>query len=117
MKYQLEKLACPLRGGLFLFSESALGSVSKAPRGTHTLAADPSLTSPVSPVHNLAYRLALLAGIGGLVLLTIAGSGDDIRTPLGMVLLVAAGLLVVLGKALDLLGYVEEGAADTEERR
>ncbi len=66
-------------------------------------------------MHNLAYRLALLAGIGGLVLLTIAGSGDDVRTPLGVAVLAAAALLVGVGKAIDLLGYVEEGATDAEE--
>jgi len=66
-------------------------------------------------MHNLAYRLALLAGIGGLVLLTIAGPGDDVRTPLGVAVLAAAALLVGVGKAIDLLGYVEEGATDAEE--
>ncbi len=66
-------------------------------------------------MHNLAYRLALLAGVGGLVLLTIAGPGDDLRTPLGVAVLGAAVLLFVLGKAVDLLGYVQEGATDTEE--
>jgi hypothetical protein len=66
-------------------------------------------------VHNLAYRLALLAGVGGLVLLTIAGSGDDIRTPLGVALIAGGGLLVGLGKAVDVLGYVQEGATDKEE--
>lgn len=63
---------------------------------------------------NPAYRLALLAGIGSLVLLTIAGP-DDVRTPLGVAVLAAAGLLVGVGKALDLLGYVEEGATGVEE--
>lgn len=66
-------------------------------------------------MHNLAYRLALLAGIGGLVLLMMAGPGDDVRSPLGVVVLIVAGLLVGLGKALDVLGYVEEGAADAED--
>jgi hypothetical protein len=66
-------------------------------------------------MHNLTYRLALLASIGGLVLLTVAGSGDDVRTPLGVTVLAAAGLLAGLGKAIDLLGYVEEGATDAEE--
>jgi hypothetical protein len=66
-------------------------------------------------VHNLATRLALLSGVGGLVLLTIAGSGDDMRTPLGVAVLGAAVLLFVVGKAVDLLGYVQEGATDTEE--
>lgn len=66
-------------------------------------------------MHNLAYRLALLAGIGGLVLLTVAGSGDDMRTPLGVVVLAVAAFLAGLGKAIDLLGYVEEGATDADE--
>ncbi|MFB6273582.1 MAG: hypothetical protein ABEL51_11875 [Salinibacter sp.] len=66
-------------------------------------------------MHNLAYRLALLVGIGGLVLLSIAGSGDDVRTPLGVSVLAVAGLLAGLGKALDVLGYVEEGATDAED--
>ena len=66
-------------------------------------------------MHNLAYRLALLAGIGGLVLLMVASPGDDVRTPLGVVVLAAAGLLAGLGKVVDLLGYVEEGATDAEE--
>lgn len=68
-------------------------------------------------MQNVAYRLALLAGIGGLVLLMVAGSGDDVRTPLGVAVLAVAGLLAGLGKAIDLLGYVEEGATDTEERQ
>lgn len=66
-------------------------------------------------MRNIAYRLALLAGIGGLVLLTIAGSGGDVRTPLGVAVLVVAGLLVGLGKVIDVLDYVEEGATDAEE--
>lgn len=66
---------------------------------------------------DLAYRLALLAGIGGLALLMVAGSGDDVRTPLGVVVLAAAALLAGLGKAIDLLGYVEEGATDAGESR
>ncbi|MFB6097767.1 MAG: hypothetical protein ABEK84_01350 [Salinibacter sp.] len=65
---------------------------------------------------NVAYRLALLAGLGGLVLLTVAGSGDDVRTPLGVAVLAVALLLAGLGKALDVLGYVEEGATDAEDR-
>ena len=75
----------------------------------------PSSRTRICPVHNLAYRLALLSSIAGLVLLTTAGSGDDVRTPLGVALLAAAGLLVGLGKALNVLGYVEEGATDAEE--
>lgn len=66
-------------------------------------------------MQNVAYRLALLISIGGLVLLAMAGPGDDLQTTLGAVGLVGAGLLMGLGKALDLLGYVEEGATDPEE--
>ena len=73
------------------------------------------LVTPLVPMQNVAYRLALLAGIGGLVLLMVAGPGDDVRTPLGVVVLAAAGLLAGLGKVVDLLGYVEEGATDAEE--
>lgn len=65
-------------------------------------------------MQNVAYRLALLISIGGLVLLAMAGPGDDLQTTLGAVGLVGAGLLMGFGKALDLLGYVEEGAADPE---
>ena len=67
------------------------------------------------PMQNVASRLALLAGPGGLALLLIAPN-DDIRTPLGVALIVIAALLVGLGKGIDLLGYVYEGAADSEER-
>lgn len=66
-------------------------------------------------MQNIASRLALLAGVGGLILLTIAPH-DDIRNTLGVVLLAMAALLVGLGKGIDLLGYVREGATDAEER-
>ena len=68
-------------------------------------------------MQNVAYRLALLAGIGGLVLLMVAGSGNDLRTPLGMMVLASAGLLAGLGKVLDVLGYVRDGATDSEPRQ
>ncbi len=67
-------------------------------------------------MHTVASRLALLVGIGGLALLMMAGPGDDFRTTLGVVGLVGAGLLVGLGGLLKVLGYVEEGAADAEDR-
>jgi len=67
-------------------------------------------------VPTLASRLALLVGIGGLVLLVMAGPGDSLRTILGVMGLAGAGLLVGLGKALTVLGYVEDGAADAEDR-
>lgn len=66
-------------------------------------------------VHNVAYRLALLISVGGLVLLALAGPGDDLQTTLGAMGLVGAGLLVGLGALLKVLGYVEEGAADIDE--
>jgi len=67
-------------------------------------------------MQNVAYRLAFVASIGGLVLLMTAGSGDDVRTPLGVAVLAGAVLLAGVGKTLDVLGYVEEGATDAEEQ-
>ncbi|ABC44185.1 hypothetical protein SRU_0048 [Salinibacter ruber DSM 13855] len=72
-----------------------------------------SFFSPRS-VHNVAYRLALLISVGGLVLLAMAGPGDDLQTTLGAMGLVGAGLLVGLGALLRFLGYIEEGAADRD---
>lgn len=63
-------------------------------------------------MRNAAYRLALLSGVGGLVLLTVAPQGGGLKTSLGTALLFVAALLVGLGAMIDLLGYVEEGAAD-----
>ena len=68
-------------------------------------------------MHNLAYRLALLAGIGGIVLLGVGGPGDDVKNTLGVATLAVAGLLAGLGKAIDVLGYVREGATDSEPRQ
>ena len=68
-----------------------------------------------APMQNAAYRLALLAGIGGLLLLMWAPQGGGVETPLGTALLAVAGLLVGLGTVIDLLGYVEEGATDAED--
>ena len=65
-------------------------------------------------MHNLAYRLALLAGIGGIVLLVVGGPGDDVKNTLGVAALAVAGLLAGLGKAIDVLGYVRDGATDSE---
>ena len=68
-------------------------------------------------MHNLAYRLALLAGIGGIVLLVVGGPGDDVKNTLGVTALAVAGLLAGLGKAIDVLGYVRDGATDSELRQ
>ncbi|WP_232798362.1 hypothetical protein [Salinibacter altiplanensis] len=66
-------------------------------------------------MHNVVYRIALLMSVGGLVLLALAGPGDDLQTTLGAMGLVGAGLLVGLGTLLKVLGYVGEGAADAED--
>ncbi|PSQ70210.1 MAG: hypothetical protein BRD31_04125 [Bacteroidetes bacterium QH_2_64_26] len=68
-----------------------------------------------APMRNAAHRLALLAGIGGLLLLMWAPQGGGMETPLGTALLAVAGLLVGLGTVIDLLGYVEEGATNAED--
>lgn len=66
-------------------------------------------------MQNAAYRLALLAGVGGFVLLMVAPQGSSMKTSLGTALLLVAGLLVGVGGMIDLLGYVKEGATDAEE--
>lgn len=66
-------------------------------------------------MQSVANRLALLVSVGGLVLLALAGPGDDLQTTVGVLGLVGAGLLVGLGAVLKLLGYVGEGAADEDE--
>ena len=71
----------------------------------------------VSPVRNVAYRLALLVGTGGIVLLVVGGPGDDVKNTLGVTALAVAGLLAGLGKAIDVLGYVRDGATDSELRQ
>ena len=65
-------------------------------------------------MQNPAYSLAALSVIGGLVLLMIADQGAGLYTPLGTALLVVAIVLVGIGKLIDLLGYVQEGASDPE---
>jgi len=74
------------------------------------------LSLPILHFHpsmqNAAYRLALLSGVGGLVLVTIAPQGGSLYTSLGTALLLVAALLVGVGAVIDVLGYVEEGAAD-----
>jgi len=66
-------------------------------------------------MRNGAYSLAFLATVFGLVLLAMAGPGDGLSTSLGAVLVVVAILLAGLGKGLDLLGYVHEGATEGDE--
>ncbi|MFB6249887.1 MAG: hypothetical protein ABEL97_15100 [Salinibacter sp.] len=65
-------------------------------------------------MRNGAYTLASIAALVGLVLLTV-GSSDGVETALGTVLLIVAPLLMGIGKAIDVLGYVRDGAADPDE--
>lgn len=65
-------------------------------------------------MRNGAYTLATTAALGGLVLLTIAEQGDY-RTALGLVLFLVAGVLAALGKGVDVLGYVREGARRSDD--
>lgn len=65
-------------------------------------------------MRNGAYTLAVLSVLGGLVLLTIAGQ-DDYRSMLGTVLMLAAMLLAGMGKGIDLLGRVKEGATRSDD--
>lgn len=67
-------------------------------------------------MRNGAYTLATGAAVLGLVLLTIAEPGAGLYTPLGTVMMVVAVLLAGLGKGIDLLGYVREGATDANDR-
>lgn len=67
-------------------------------------------------MRNGAYTLAGLSAVLGLILLTVAEQGSSVSTSLGSVLLVVAVLLAGLGKAVDLLGHVREGAAGRDER-
>jgi hypothetical protein len=65
-------------------------------------------------MRNGAYTLAFFAALGGLVLLMV-GRSDGFETALGTVLLIVAPLLAGVGKIIDLLGYVQEGAAEPDE--
>ena len=65
-------------------------------------------------MRNGAYTLAFIAALAGLVLLTV-GHSDGVETALGTVLLVVAPLLMGIGKVIDVLGYVRDGAADSDE--
>lgn len=66
-------------------------------------------------MRNGAYTLAALAALLGLVLLMLAEPGAGLFTPLGTVLFAVAVLLVGLGKGIDLLGHVRDGATDTDD--
>lgn len=66
-------------------------------------------------MRNGAYTLATGAAAIGLVLLMLAEPGAGLYTSLGTVLLIVAVLLAGLGKGIDLLGYVREGATDFDD--
>ena len=66
-------------------------------------------------MRNGAYTLATGAAALGLVLLMLAEPGAGLYTSLGTVILGVAVLLAGLGKGIDLLGYVREGAADADD--
>ena len=65
-------------------------------------------------MRNGAYTLAFIAALGGLVLLMV-GHSDGMETALGTVLLIVAPLLGGVGKVIDVLGYVRDGATEADE--
>ena len=67
-------------------------------------------------MRNGAYTLAGIAAVLGLALLMSAGPGDGLLTSLGTLLLVVSIGLVALGKGVDLIGHVADGAADPDDR-
>lgn len=66
-------------------------------------------------MRNGASGLAVLAAVLGLVLLMWAEPGDALFTALGSVLLVVAALLTGIGKGIDLLGHVRDGASEPDD--
>ncbi len=65
-------------------------------------------------MQNGAYTLAGLSAVLGLILMSVA-DGTGLYTPLGTTLVVVALLLVGLGKGIDLLGHVRDGAIDGDD--
>ena len=65
-------------------------------------------------MQNGAYTLAFIAALAGLVLLMV-GHADGMETALGTVLLIVAPLLGGVGKVIDVLGYVRDGATEPDE--
>ena len=69
---------------------------------------------------NGAYRLAFLSAVSGLVLLLLSEPGTSLYPSLGTALLLAAVVIGGVGKVVEWLGYVRDGAVDhngTDERR
>lgn len=67
-------------------------------------------------MQNVAYRLAFLAVLGGVILFALADQGDGLYTSLGTTLLIGGLVLAATGKGIDLLGYVHEGASEPPDR-
>ncbi len=66
-------------------------------------------------MQNGAYSLAFLSTVSGLVLLMISKPGSSLYPSLGTVLLLVAVLLAGIGKGIEWLGYVKEGALDSDD--
>jgi hypothetical protein len=66
-------------------------------------------------MRNGAYTLATTAAVLGIVLLMLAEPGAALLPSLGTVLLGVAVLLAGLGKGIDLLGHVRDGAVGPDE--
>jgi hypothetical protein len=67
-------------------------------------------------MRNGAYSLALLSALGGLLLL-MGAAPADFRTTLGSTLLLTALLLGGIGKAIDVLDDVKDGAKRPDNGR
>jgi hypothetical protein len=67
-------------------------------------------------MNNGAYRLAVVSATGGLVLLMLSEPGSGSLYPsLGTALLLAAMVIAGLGKGVDWLGHVRDGALDRDD--
>lgn len=64
---------------------------------------------------NSAYVLAFIAGVAGFVLLTLAEQGAGLYTSLGTVLLLAAVIVAAIGKVIEWLRHVRDGAIDSSD--
>lgn len=64
---------------------------------------------------NGAYSLAVLSAVTGIALLMLSGPGTSLYPSLGTALLLAAVLLGGIGKGIEWLGHVRDGALDRED--
>jgi len=65
-------------------------------------------------MQNGAYSLAVVSAAAGLVLLMLSEPGTSLYPSLGTALLLAAALIAGVGKIIDWLGYVRDGALDRD---